>query len=467
MKEIVSIHVGQCGNQMGYDFWEGVCQEHGIQPDMTCNNEDMTQYNNTYFDEIDQNRWVPRAVLVDLEPGVHNNIANLPYGAIFNPDYIYHDQPGAGNLFASGFYSVGSEIIEEVMEGIRKHAEKWEALEAFQLTHSIGGGTGSGLGSRIMQEIKCEFSDKMLSWYTVVPSKTVSNVVLEPYNSILALNHLIEEWDSNILIDNEALYAIAQNSLKQKDITFSFINKIIKRAIIDSTSSLRFGGFNNSGVRKLLTNLCPFPRMHFMTTTIAPVSNMTDSAYDVMGPKEIVRELFSSKNSLWMAELSHGKMLSGAAIFRGKMESSSAEEALAGVKLKNSGNFVEWIPDSLLSSVWQVPSLDYPQSAILLWNSTSVQTIFKRLDEQFIPMFNRKAFIHHYIEQGLDWSEMTEARMNVLDLTNEYQQYENWEEMEVDEENEPEEVERIHFKTSRSCASIPDHHSTHASSTRE
>lgn len=100
------------------------------------------------------------------------------------------------------------------------------------------------------------------------------------------------------MIDNEALYGIAQKSLKQKDITFSFINKIIKRAIIDSTSSLRFGGFNNSGVRKLLTNLCPFPRMHFMTTTIAPVSNLNDYAYDVMGPKQIVRELFSSKNSL-------------------------------------------------------------------------------------------------------------------------------------------------------------------------
>lgn len=97
-----------------------------------------------------------------------------------------------------------------------------------------------------------------------------------------------------------------------------------------------------------------------------------------------------------------------------------------------------------------MPSLDYPQSAILLCNSTSVQTIFKRLDDQFMPMFNRKAFIHHYIEQGLDWSEMTEARMNVLDLTNEYQQYEISEEMEVDEENEPEEDPRSLLKTSRS-----------------
>lgn len=79
------------------------------------------------------------------------------------------------------------------------------------MTHSIGGGTGSGLGSLIMQNIKAEFSDKMLSVYSVVPSKTISAVVVEPYNSMLAMNYLIEECDSNIIIDNEALYSIAQN----------------------------------------------------------------------------------------------------------------------------------------------------------------------------------------------------------------------------------------------------------------
>jgi len=163
MKEIVSIHVGQCGNQIGYDFWEGVCQEHSIQPDMTCTDPENADFNNTYFEEVDENRWVPRAVLVDLEPGVHNKITADTYGSIFNPDMIYNDSPGAGNNFATGFYSTGSEIIEEVMEGIRKQAEKCDQMEAFQVTHSIGGGTGSGMGSLIMQQLKAEFSDKMLT----------------------------------------------------------------------------------------------------------------------------------------------------------------------------------------------------------------------------------------------------------------------------------------------------------------
>jgi len=469
MKEIVNIHVGQCGNQMGYDFWEGVCQEHSIQPDNTCADPDMAQYNNTYFEEIEYSRYIPRAVLVDLEPGVHNNILGSTYGKIFNPDHIYHDQSGAGNVFASGFYSAGSEIIEEVLEGIRKQAEKCDAMEGFQLTHSIGGGTGSGLGSLIIQQLKSEFPDKMLTAYSVVPSQSVSNVVLEPYNSVLALNHLIEECDSNIIIDNEALYNIAQHSLKQKDISFSFINKIIKRAMLETTSSLRFGGFNNAGVRKLCTNLCPFPRLHFLTTTLAPISNMKNKVYDIMGAKELTREVFDSRNALCNSELSKGKLLTGAVIYRGKVESSAAESALAALHQKNSSNFVEWIPDSLLSSVCHVPNSEYPMSAVMLGNTTSIQTIMKRIVDQYEPMFRRKAFMHHYIEQGLDWSEMQEAQLNVTDLINEYQQYELAQaELIYDDDFEDEEEEyEVVAKTARSASAMSDHHSTHASSNKD
>lgn len=465
MKEIVSIHVGQCGNQMGYDFWEGVCQEHSIDSTLECHDPDMIQHNNIYFEEIDGNRWVPRAILVDLEPGVHNSIMSSSLGGLFNPDFVYHEQSGAGNVFASGFYSTGSEIIDEVMEGIRKQAEKCDVMEAFQLTHSIGGGTGSGLGSLILQQIKTEFPDKLMSCYSVVPSKSVSNVVLEPYNAMLALNHLVEDCDSNVIFDNEALYAIAQNQLKIGEISFSTVNKIVKRAMLDTTASLRFGGFNNAGVRKLLTNLCPFPRMHFLTTTLAPLSASGDSVYDVMGPKQIVRELFDSKNSMCMAELSKGKLLTGAAIFRGKVDTSSAESALSSVRRKNSANFVEWIPDSLMSSICDVPCSDYSLSGVMLGNSTSIQTVFKRIDDQFMPMLARKAFMHHYIQEGLDWPEMDEARMNVMDLANEYQQYELANEQ-ADEDYELDE-EDVDVRSSKSVRSgYSGVHSTHASSNR-
>jgi hypothetical protein len=69
-------------------------------------------------------RFVPRAVLVDLEPGVLNSIqASQTMGRFFNPDNIIGGQNGAGNNWAKGYYSEGSEIVELVMDQLRKEAE--------------------------------------------------------------------------------------------------------------------------------------------------------------------------------------------------------------------------------------------------------------------------------------------------------------------------------------------------------
>jgi tubulin beta len=186
--------------------------------------------------------------------------------------------------------------------------------------------------------------------------------------------------------------------------------------------------------------------------------------YELLGAKELTRELFSSRNSICLSELEKGKLLTAAAIFRGKIETSVVEGSLASIKQKNNANFVEWIPDNLLSSVCQVPNSEYPVSAVMLGNMTSIQSIFKRIDSQYAPMLKRKAFMHHYIKEGLEWSEMEEARSNMLDLISEYQQYEVLESGEFEEEDEEDEVFN---KKARSETALSDHHSTEANSHRD
>lgn len=80
---------------------------------------DLLQYADVYFSEV-EGRYVPRNVFVDLEPGVIWSIQSKDYGQMFNPDSFVHAQNGAGNVFGKGFYSEGCEIIEEVMEAVRK-----------------------------------------------------------------------------------------------------------------------------------------------------------------------------------------------------------------------------------------------------------------------------------------------------------------------------------------------------------
>ena len=254
---------------MGFDFWKGACEEHQIHPDLTC--DAPSKSNTVFFEEIDSNRYVPRSVMVDLEPGVVNSVMASDFGKVFNPETIVFGQNGAGNCWASGFYSEGCEIIDEVMEKVRKEAEKCESMEGFIMTHSLGGGTGSGLGSLLLKEVNSEFSDKMIAAYSVFPSTSVSDVVVEPYNSSLAMNYLIEESNFNVVLDNEALYGVLEKRLKQKHPSFSLLNQLIEKNLLETTASMRFGGMQNAGLRKMATNLCPFPRLHFLTTSVTPL----------------------------------------------------------------------------------------------------------------------------------------------------------------------------------------------------
>ena len=90
MREIITLGVGQCGNQVSYKFWEALALEHGICPSSgQWEGDDDVQLmrSEVYFNEVDNGRFVPRSVLIDLEPGVLSSVQGCPkMGKFFNPD---------------------------------------------------------------------------------------------------------------------------------------------------------------------------------------------------------------------------------------------------------------------------------------------------------------------------------------------------------------------------------------------
>merc|ERR1711962_1131715 len=129
MREIVHIQTGQCGNQIGAKFWEIISDEHGIDPTGTYHGDSDLQLEriNVYYNEASGGKYVPRAVLVDLEPGT----------------------------------------MDSVLDVVRKEAESCDCLQGFQLTHSLGGGTGSGMGTLLISKIREEYPDRIMNTYSV------------------------------------------------------------------------------------------------------------------------------------------------------------------------------------------------------------------------------------------------------------------------------------------------------------
>jgi tubulin beta len=98
-------------------------------------------------------KYVPRTILVDLEPGTTDSVCSGPFGQIFHPDYLVFGQSGAVNNCAKGHFTEGAELMDSILDVIRREAESCDCLQGFQLTHSLGGGTGSGMGILLISKI--------------------------------------------------------------------------------------------------------------------------------------------------------------------------------------------------------------------------------------------------------------------------------------------------------------------------
>lgn len=392
-----------------------------------------------YFNEAGSGRRVPRAVMVDLEPGVIDSIRSSPYGGLYRPDNCIAGKSGAGNNWAKGHYSDGAEYIDEIMDTIRKETERCDCLQGFQMAHSLGGGTGAGLGTLIISKLREEFPDRIMQTFSVMPSSKVSDTVVEPYNATLAMNQLIENTDQCVVIDNEALYDICSKTLSLQHPTYGDLNHLVSRAMSGVTCSLRFPGQLNADLRKLSVNLVPFPRVHFLMASVAPLTSRAMANYRPPLARDILQGMMEARAMMCAADPRHGRYLTGAAMVRGPISSWELNQELLSMRNRNSSYFVEWIPNSMMSSICNVPAKGQRISATFVGNSTSVQEVFKRVQGQFEVMFKRSAFVHWYLDEGMDRMEFTEADSNMQDLISEYQQYQDAtteEEAEFEEEDE-------------------------------
>lgn len=427
MREIIHLQVGQCGNQIGTAFWETISKEHGISDDGTFMGKSDYQQErlDVYYNEVGSLKYVPRAILVDLEPGTMETIKGGVAGAQFHPDNFIFGTSGAGNNWAKGHYTDGAELVDRVLEAIRREAEGCECLQGFQLTHSLGGGTGSGLGTLLLAKIKEEYNERLVSSFSVMPSQKVTDTVVEPYNATLSIHQLIDNADYVFCLDNEAMFNICKNVMKIPNPDFMHLNRLVSDVMSGATCSLRFPGQLNADLRKLAVNLIPFPRLHFFLAASAPITSAGNEKFTTQSVAELANQMFDSKNLLAAVDPRQGKYLTASAVFRGRVATRDVDQQIANMQNKHSNMFVPWIPNNIKTSVCDIPAEGHTMSGTFFANSTSIKNLFMRYSKQFGAMFRRKAFVHWYTTEGMEELEFTEAESNIQDLINEYQQYED------------------------------------------
>lgn len=131
------------------------------------------------------------------------------------------------------FYgAVGKEIVDLCLDRIRKLADNCTGLQGFLVFNAVGGGTGSGLGSLLLERLSVDYGKKSKLGFTVYPSPQVSTSVVEPYNSVLSTHSLLEHTDVAVLLDNEAIYDICRRSLDIERPTYTNLNRLVSQVAI-------------------------------------------------------------------------------------------------------------------------------------------------------------------------------------------------------------------------------------------
>eukprot|EP00999_Lentomonas_sp_LEN2_P002602 NODE_482_length_1455_cov_95.796687_g449_i0.p1 GENE.NODE_482_length_1455_cov_95.796687_g449_i0~~NODE_482_length_1455_cov_95.796687_g449_i0.p1 ORF type:complete len:456 (-),score=155.69 NODE_482_length_1455_cov_95.796687_g449_i0:87-1331(-) len=384
----------------------------------------------TFFSETASGKHVPRAVFVDLEPTVIDEVRTGTYKGMFHPEQLIAGKQDAANNYARGHYTIGKDIVDVVLDRIRKTADQCDGLQGFLVFHSFGGGTGSGFGSLLLERLSVDYGKKSKLEFAVYPSPAVSSSVVEPYNSILTTHTTLEHADVTFLVDNEAIYDICRTKLDIERPTFVNLNRLISQIVSSITASLRFDGALNVDLTEFQTNLVPYPRIHFPLVNYAPIVSTEKAYHEQLSVAEISYSCFEPNNQMVKCDPRHGKYMACCMLYRGDVVPKDVNNAIATIKTKRTIQFVDWCPTGFKVGInYQPPTAipggdlaKVPRSVCMLSNTTAIAEAWARLDHKFDLMYFKRAFVHWYVGEGMEEGEFSEAREDLAALEKDYEE---------------------------------------------
>jgi tubulin alpha len=433
MREVISIHVGQAGTQIGNQCWELYCCEHGIRPDGRID-PDAARGNGdshtTFYSETSTGQYVPRAIFMDLESSVIDSIKTGPYKGLFHPEQMITGKEDAANNYARGHYTIGKEVIDNVLDRIRKLSDNCTGLQGFMVFHSFGGGTGSGFTSLLMERLSVDYGKKAKFEFAVYPAPKVSTAVVEPYNAVLTTHTTLEHTDCAFMVDNEAIYDLCTKKLGVERPNYTNLNRLIAQVVSSITSSLRFEGSLNVDLNEFQTNLVPYPRIHFPLTTYAPIISAERAFHEQGSVQELTNACFDGGNQLVKCDPRMGKYMACCLLYRGDCVSKDCNAAVSVIKTRKAVQFVDWCPTGFKIGINNQPPSQVPGSDMakvqravcMLSNTTAIAEAWARLDHKFDLMYSKRAFVHWYVGEGMEEGEFSEAREDMAALEKDYEE---------------------------------------------
>ena len=251
----VILQVGQCGNQIGLQLWKLMKDE-------------VNTNNNTYFSRATERA---RCIMVDSEPKVVDKPFLKPAHPLYNtlsPSLVVKSNSGRSNNWATGYADKPEKdqnLSSQTMEMLRKEIEQCDYYKTLIMIHSLAGGTGSGLGSKLIEMIRDEYPICFISTASVFPFES-GDTPLQDYNSVFCLSHIQKYSDSCIFFENDEVYRVVQNFNIREPSTHN-LNQFIAFSLFNLLIPARNSDFDLNG---FFSDLTPSDRYKFIETKTFP-----------------------------------------------------------------------------------------------------------------------------------------------------------------------------------------------------
>jgi tubulin epsilon len=424
-RELVVVQVGQCGNQLGSAFWDLMLQE--ARAARQSNTPDalsslFTESRDASGAEVRSStgsamRIKARCVPIDMEEGVLNAMMRGPLAPLFDTCHFVSDVSGAGNNWAVGYMEYGDKYCDAIENSVRNAVEACDSIQTFVVTHSLSGGTGSGLGSRCLSILSDAYPDVFRCSVVVMPS-SVEDVVTAPYNTGFALRELIEQSSVVIPLDNDALAAASERAIgkgtakrgteasdqgaafnvaqaTKSKLPFDSMNAIGAQMLSNLTCSMRFPGSLNMDINEIATNLVPYPRQHILLSAIAPLSTSKHVHVGAKNVDTMFAACLERDHQLVMLNPREHTFLGSAFLCRGA-DVDVGDISRNIPRMRDKMKMVYWNEDGFKTALCSVPPLGQSQSMLMLSNHCGIRIKLASIRDKFKKLYSVRSHVHHY-----------------------------------------------------------------------
>ncbi|CAG9321094.1 unnamed protein product [Blepharisma stoltei] len=192
---------------------------------------------------------------------------------------------------------------------------------------------------------------------------------------------------------------------------------------------MRAGGALNADPYEIKNNMVPYPRIHFLFSSYAPLFPSTCTPYSP-NCSEITSRCFEPIYMMAKCDPGNGKYMAISLMYRGDVVPKDVSASIAWMKSRRSINFVDWCPTGLKCGInYESPTViiggdiaKMSRSALMVCNHTAISEVFSRINGEFDLMYKKKAFVHWYTAEGMEESEFAEAREDLAELQADYKE---------------------------------------------